>query len=256
MLNQKKGVIYTATGKGYVQMAIQSAKSLKVFHPNLAVHLFTDQENIATTFIDSVELIEAPDRRSKIGCMARSPFHQTLFLDADTKVLAPIDGLFCLLKKYDLAMAHASIRNQFATNQVTKIKVPEAFCQLNSGVVLYKKSPDIINFFLNWEKEYQQSNFRLDQVTLRTLVWKSKLKLGVLPPQYNVRDQRHNLFWNERRNPSKILHFDTFKHQFNIPVERKKNKSRISRAKYFLNFVQWIVANPHSWKPYDESTQV
>ena len=38
--------------------------------------------------------------------MAETRFERTLFLDADTRVMAPLGDLFDVLKRFDCAMAH------------------------------------------------------------------------------------------------------------------------------------------------------
>ena len=204
-----KGAIYVATGTKYIEMALQSAKSLKKHNPNLPIHLFTDVSEINSPYIDSAELLTEPHKRSKVDCMHKTPFNQTLFLDADTFVLDKLDDLFDLLKRFDLAMSHAHRRNNARNTRTWKTTIPYSFPQLNSGVILYDKRKTK-KLFIDWQNAYHEAGFSSDQVTLRELIWESQLNLGVLPPEYNIRFKKFLNIWTKEEVKPKILHYEEF----------------------------------------------
>lgn len=200
-LNNKtksQGVIYVATGKKYIEEAINSVASLKANMPDLSVTAFFDQKIESLCFDDLVVLENAHySFRDKIMYMSRSPYEKTLFLDTDTYVCDKIPELFILLDKFDIALAHAPYR------EIMPIPgVPNSFPEFNSGVILFKKSPSVINCFENWLSFYDQDvnakrkwmepasqELRLlhDQPALRKALYNSSLRMATLTPEYNCR---------------------------------------------------------------------
>jgi len=127
------GVIYVATNDVYVQAAILSAQSAKkVCGSELKIHIYTDdpEKCKASGAFDSVELIENPHRRSKVDYMGKTPFNKTLFIDADTRIVADFTDVFFLLEKYDVAMVHA-MRRAHKEPRFWNISLPYSFPQLN-----------------------------------------------------------------------------------------------------------------------------
>lgn len=245
---KKRGVIYVATGKGYTNMALASAQTVKQWHPTLAIHLFTDQKRIQSSFIDSYALIENPNRRSKIEYLQQSPFEETLFLDADTRLIHSLGDIFDWLNRHDVVMAHAQRRNTFATNQTWKADVSNTYVQFNSGIIVYRNTQKLRQLFTAWQQAYTKTAFRLDQVTLRELCWESGLSIGILPPYYNIRDEKYIDFWQKQGHPVKLLHLDSYKRNFDIPTTIKKQRSFLGRINYLIGAVRWIIRQPLSWK--------
>jgi len=167
----------------------------------------------ASGFFDAVELIENPHRRSKVDYMGNTPFKKTLFVDADTRVVADFTDVFMLLDKYDVAMTHA-MRRAHKNPRFWNIPLPYSFPQLNSGVFLYRTNEKVLEFLAKWKEAFHTAGIGKDQVTLRELLWLSDLKIYVLPPEYNVRYQKFLDIWaqNPGQNEAvpKILHMRRF----------------------------------------------
>ena len=90
-MHPRDGVIYVASGTDYRDLAIASARSLRAVEPGLAMDLFTDTPDaVPPGLFDMLHPIARPEPRSKLTCMAATRFDRTLFLDADTLVLAPL----------------------------------------------------------------------------------------------------------------------------------------------------------------------
>ncbi len=227
MRKQNVGVIYIATGKKYVDEALVSAATLKKHVPDLPVTLFSDLD-VKSSYFDRIIKIKNPvfGFEDKIRQMPKTPYDLTLFLDTDTYICDDISELFDLLDRFDIAARHANRRKQYFIENV-----PGSFTELNSGVVVFKKSNELKLLFSNWLKFYlrdkkkdlselytseiirycpetqtRESKVKVgfkkkidylkkrkfprginDQPTFREALYKSKLRMAILPSKYNMR---------------------------------------------------------------------
>ncbi len=208
-MNAGRGVLYVATGAGHIAAARDSARSVRCTNPDLRVAIFADSSEVGPEF-DIVEPIERAHVRSKVDYLGRSPFAETLYLDTDTRVLGDLADLFCLLHRFPLAAAHRvrDTGRRPASGEVEP--VPRAFPQHNSGVLLYRGSPEVQAFLEAWRAEYHRAGVLADQVSFRRVLWESDLRVAVLPPRFNTR--RYNWFDRllSRRPDPVILHTNRF----------------------------------------------
>ena len=182
------GVIYVATGAGYRALAEASALSLKAVAPELPVDLYTDApEAAAEGLFDAVHRIGDPHPRSKLDCMAQTRFGRTLYLDCDTLVLAHPGDLFGLLERFEIAMAHEVRRASALIREGLEEETPYAFPQMNSGVVLYRRSDRVLRFLEEWARRFAAADVARDQVILKDMLWQGDLHFYVLPPEFNLR---------------------------------------------------------------------
>ena len=184
-----RGAIWVATGPGYLDLAVASARSLRRHEPDLPADLFTDLPEAAPAgLFDRVHPLDDPHPRSKLDAMARTRFARTLFLDADTLVLGPLGDLFDVALRFDLAMAHDVRRASRLIREGVAERTPYAFPQLNSGVVLYRRSPATLAFLAEWARRYRESGAARDQTVLKDLLWTDEtIRFYVLPPEFNLR---------------------------------------------------------------------
>lgn len=241
-MNTKYGVLYITTGLAYTKMALHSASSVKDHNPNLPIFLFTDQKELDLSGVDGFDYIKEPHVRSKLDYLNSTPFDETLFLDADTKVVCQIESLFTLLERFEIALAQAPKRNDFKTLQTWNINLPYSFPQLNTGVILYKSNDGVRQLLNDWKEAYHANAFSKDQVTLRELLWKSPLKLGILPPEFNIRYSKYLDVWEEKEAHPKILHLGELKKQFNADTDKSKPKSLNISQKLELKYrkLRWL----------------
>ncbi|NEO52709.1 MAG: hypothetical protein F6K54_06225 [Okeania sp. SIO3B5] len=230
------GVIYIATGEKFIREACESVASLKAKMPNLPVTIFAS-EDIKNSNFDQVIVIEKPDYNhvDKIKYMYASPYDYTLFLDTDTYISANFSEIFTLLDKFDMGVAHAPLNIRGFVNGV-----PESFQQLNTGVILYKKSPQLEKFFVKWLELYKPPN--ADQPTFREVLYNSKLRISTLAPEYNCRFP----FSGVISGTVKILHG---RHK-NLPLVAEKINS--GKGLRFINPEEF----KHLEKNLKQSTQV
>ena len=186
------GILYVATGTSFVAEAETSARSAKVHMPGVPIAIVSDVESQSDDFDIRLPLPNA--RRTwadKIRGMLASPFTQTLFLDTDTLVLRPLDHLFELLRRFDMA---AAFEPAHGLDPIPR--VPTGFAELNSGVVLFKNTDQVRAVLENWLHLFDEQtadNVRAgrpggdDQYAFTRAVYCSELRFFVLPPEFNCR---------------------------------------------------------------------
>jgi hypothetical protein len=217
---QTQGVIFVATGQKYVEAGIKAARHINKHCKGLPIHLFTDTSgeeyitNLPTSPFSSMERLENPNPRSKVDALVLTPFDRTIFFDTDTMVVQDVREIFDLLDKFDFAMAHA-MRRMSGNLKPYRIELPDAFPELNSGVMAFRRTPKVLKFLHIYKNEFQgdwqvagarngQSDH--DQTPLRELLWLSDLQIAVLPPEYNIRNFRYPLFWGKTEAEAKVFH--------------------------------------------------
>lgn len=209
-----RGVLYVATGEKYVRAAIRSALTIIKHCPDLPIHLFTDAQSNANLFahnlspFSSVAVIDNPHHRSKVDYIAHTPFEHTLFLDTDTALNTDIRDMFQILDRFDIALTHAHHRSP-SRLQRWRVGLPDSFPEFNTGVILYRNSPAVMQCIGEWGRHFIEAalNENNDQTTLRELLWLSDLRIATLPPEYNVRFLKYPLLlWSKTEAQSKIFH--------------------------------------------------
>ncbi|MGR3493761.1 hypothetical protein [Citreimonas sp.] len=208
------GVVFITVGESYTRDAVAAGRSVRESNPALQIDLFCDApERVEDGVFDRVHKIEKPHRRSKVDYLPMSRFDRTLYLDSDVRVVADLTDMFALLERFDFAAAHAHARNRSQTNAQWRQHVPDAFPQLNGGVLLYRNCAEVTDLLQNWARAYSEAGFAKDQVTLRELIWLSDLRLFILPPEFNVRYPKYLKIWSKDEAKAKILHFKEFNSQ-------------------------------------------
>ena len=178
---QALGVVYIAMGKKYIEEAKISAASLKAKMPNIPVTIFANQEVNEQEFDKSVVVNKSYySFEDKVVYMYDSPYEYTLFLDTDTYICEDFSELFAILDNFDIAAVHAPTKIPGIVNGV-----PECYQQMNTGVILFKKSPEVKKFFEYWVKLYKSGE--PDQPSFREALFNSQLRIATLTAEYNCR---------------------------------------------------------------------
>jgi hypothetical protein len=214
-----EGVLYSCAGERYVAEALASAHS-SMRHNRVPHLLFASSDAASAAEVVaarepllSVARFEpsANPYVDKIANMRRSPFARTIYLDTDTFVVEEIVHVLALLDRYDAAAALAP-----GYRGLNDVAVPEAFYELNTGVLAWRASERTAAFLRAWQETYQSwlehepfagagkaNPQRLakslarghtqslggaaDQPAFRHCVWERELSLYVLAPEYNLR---------------------------------------------------------------------
>ena len=199
------GVLYAATGAKHRAEASASAVRCKVLMPEIPIAVWTDSE-LSDPVFDIVHVARSPsyDYMDKVTSLSETPFRRTLFLDTDTHVLDDISASFQLLDCFDIAAAHAS--NRTSTRSTYLISgVPDAFPEMNTGVLLYRQGDRTNAFLSDWRRLFDQDRNQFaqdkakraadlvalkppgDQSSFRHALFRSELRIATLPPEYNFR---------------------------------------------------------------------
>lgn len=196
----KRGVVYVATGRRYVDEANESRAQLRRSNPDLPAALVTD---VAAPTGDWQHVLTLPSPmhslRDKLH-MRLAPWPQALFLDTDTYVAASLDPIFTLLDAgFDLA-AH----QLYEGHNYQLPDVPDSFPEFNTGVIAFRNSPTVQDFFDLWIRTYNTGYLEVacDQRSFRIAVYQSGLRHTVLAPEYNFRPLSTNFATTDLR----ILH--------------------------------------------------
>jgi hypothetical protein len=194
-IEMTRGVVYVAIGAGYLAEAVRSVRSLKK-HNDLPATLLTDQMGGHEDFDTVIEVrdVENP-HLVKVGAMLSMPYARTLFLDTDTRVLAPIDELFQVLDHFDLTAV--------PDNYLSKLDgVPISLPPINSGVVAFRRCDVVELLLMRWMGKVRASGRHCDQDALRAVLWDSPVRLCPLPNTYNLRSD----YVTQTKAKVKIIH--------------------------------------------------
>lgn len=165
MANNISGIVYIAYGKQYIEEAKRSIESVRQF------------STLPALIINDIPLLNKPFLINKPYVLSQAdiPFERFLFLDTDTLVLDNIEPMFQILDDFDIAAAHAWIRNGPIT-------------RLNTGVILMKNNQE---FLKDWSERtlqyWKATQNNDDQPSFTEAVYKSNLRFYTLAPEFNLR---------------------------------------------------------------------
>jgi hypothetical protein len=188
-----RGVVYLAIGERFVAEAVVSAHSMRR-HLHLPCTIFTNfpDNAIQAGCFDQIVAIQPSGRRAhrdKLVAMRASPYDETLFLDTDTFIGAPLDDCWKLLEHFDLAFAgDRGYEDRFPEGT----GVPNSFKEPNLGVVFYRLSDEMNQVFDETLKVYDEFShsdpyFFNDQTPFRIALYHSNLRFSVLTDEDNCR---------------------------------------------------------------------
>lgn len=181
-----RGFVYAATGRDFVTLARRSARALRRVHPEAEIDLFCD-EDLEDPVFNRVHRLERVSRRPKMEALLRSRFERTLYMDADTMVVAPVEDMFDVLDQFDIALTAEQRRNDDrSVAQLPEAPVPVAFPVMNGGLIALRRNARTTRFITDWQTWVHERQQKFDQPSLRALLYRSDLRMHVLPPEYNV----------------------------------------------------------------------
>jgi hypothetical protein len=205
----KKGFLYIATGKNFIEEAYISYVSLMKHSDLIPATIFVDKENeiLAKGKFSDVRIIEEPffNFIDKIEPLLSSPYEETIFIDSDTYIVEDISGLFDIFSKYDFFASFAPGRgtNEFSPD------VPEWFPEYNTGIIGFRNTKGSQEVIENWLCFYKKQLKGLrkpphDQPSFRSAIFNSNLRIYNLPMEYNFRITNQNIRW--ANSTVKIIH--------------------------------------------------
>ena len=229
-----RGVVYVATGARYVDEARESAASVRQAMPGVPICLITDAGLEGGSDFDSVVVHTegAGTKRFKQN-LHLSPYDRTIFLDTDTFVAEDVSDLFTLLDRFEIAA------NQISSDyNAGRLGVPSAFTEMNSGVIVYRKTPAVLALFAEWRRLFaefeDEYGWTWDQLSFRKAMYESEARIASLPIEYNFMPY----FPAYMMNKAKIVHGRTGERMRRIASE--VNEATGSRV-YFprIGVIPW-----------------
>lgn len=196
----KRGVIYLASGgRSYLGELLTSLKSLRKYEPDLPVTVFSRYAMPSGARCEHVHFdTEHHPLKQKVMVLPQSPYEETLFLDTDTTILAPISPIFDFLATNDFAVG-----NMFLADWSTR---PPKLLNLvkpndyNTGVLVFNQAPATQAFLARWkeavlpqDEKDMWAGHNCDQDYFNKIIREGAieatgLKFGVFPNTvYNVR---------------------------------------------------------------------
>lgn len=202
------GFLYVAD-TNHVAEAVDSARSVKAAMTDAEIAIATDADSTPDVFDKSLSLGASTwDWDVRIKALKGTPFDRTVYLDTDVYAVEPVSDLFELLGTYDLAAAHAPVRQSvlLTDTNLSQSRIPGGFPEFNCGVLAYRDVECVQDVFTRWIDRYQshreQSPQLHDQPAFREAVYNSSVRVVTLPPEYNLRLPFHGFASGE----VKLLH--------------------------------------------------
>lgn len=149
---QKRGVIYLASGgRSYLGELLTSLRSLRTHEPDLPVTVFSRYALPGGTPCEHVFFdTEHHPLKQKVMILPQSPYEETLFLDTDTTILAPIQPIFDYLDTSDFAVANMFLADWSVTPpKLLNLVKPNDY---NTGVLLFNRQPATQAFLQRWQE--------------------------------------------------------------------------------------------------------
>ena len=249
--NPRDGVIFVATGAGYLDLAQQAAQSLRDTNPGLPVDVFTDLlDNPGNAIFDQVHPVPSSHPRVKLECFSKARFDRVLFLDCDVLVLAPLGDIFDLTDRFPLSIAHDVRRRSELIKKGHGAQTPYAFPQMNSGVMVYRNDAEMAAFFSEWKRRYDASGEARDQITLKDLLWESDLRFYVLPPEFNLRRVTELEAWEPLDAVPTIVHSHRLLQHLRGQGERVTDLQRLRELELEALAEEWAADGDDApWSP-------
>ena len=249
--NPRDGVIFVATGAGYLDLAQQAAQSLRDTNPGLSVDVFTDLvDDPGNAIFDQVHPVPSSHPRVKLECFSKARFDRVLFLDCDVLVLAPLGDIFDLTDRFPLSIAHDVRRRSELIKKGHGAQTPYAFPQMNSGVMVYRNDAEMAAFFAEWKRRYDASGEARDQITLKDLLWESDLRFYVLPPEFNLRRVTELEAWEPLDAVPTIVHSHRLLQHLRGQGERVTDLQRLRELEQEALAEEWAADGADApWSP-------
>ena len=150
------GYIYVASRyERYLTSAVYSAESLREYHPEAHITLYTEErfyhDGLLDTF-DHIVVDDVPnDSRAKLWALSRTPYEKTLYIDADSVIMhEDIATVFDYLGDHDLMLTKIRpYAGEF-------VYFPGGALEDHCGVILYNNKKQTINFMHQWWELWQK----------------------------------------------------------------------------------------------------
>jgi hypothetical protein len=194
------GFVYVATGSGYLEEARRSAQSLREHNPGFPICLITDHEITVELPFDQVVIRHDVQHKPIDKLLAlHCAFERAVFLDTDTRVCGDLSSLFTVLDQFDLAVLQDVNRGW----NYALPGVPACFTEFNTGVIAFRRTPAVLDFFRQWGENHallaRTGGHVNDQPAFRQTLYFSSLRVAPLPSEFHfLANFPNSLLWKVR----------------------------------------------------------
>lgn len=217
------GIVLAAHGQKYIEEGKPLVKSIRQHMPWIEITLLTDYDTfVPSDWVDNVRRIDtsiydnnsvevqaaisssaeaAPKLKGwlfKVWAMSYTPYQRSLFLDMDTILGHPVNDIFHLLGKYDIAVGYAptKVKASVGSTPIDDLKKHAAIPRISTGVVGFSHRAVDNHFLLSWEQRLlngikrghhlARPNYG-DQSEFRPLIWENPSTVFLMPNEYHLR---------------------------------------------------------------------
>lgn len=206
-----RGVLYVAYGEKARDQAQVSIKTLRRHAPGLPAAVVGDKPLPGADLHVPFPEADRGARTQKTQIYTLSPFAQTLFLDADTELVASPEPGFRLLQYVDLVLGQDVTRN-FADNHWPHLNQAEVaytqqvlggsrhFMYFNSGAIFFRRNERVEQMMAAWHEEW--SRFQMhDQMALLRAIHRCPVRIAPMRAPWNthIRSQAAFIFHKHRQ---------------------------------------------------------
>lgn len=185
--SDRSGFCYVINDAAYAGEMLESLKTLLQVMPDVPVCCIIP-DHVEVELPATVERLSIGKQYSGPICKVeaiRAPFDRVALVDTDTYFVRDIREIFELLDRYDLAAAHDQLRGWDYDTEA-----PKAFTELNTGLVVFRRTPRMRQFFSDWEATYREMNheqaLQANQPSFRQTLWNSEdVRHTVLTSEYH-----------------------------------------------------------------------
>lgn len=189
------GAVYIVTqDPRYLNLLLVSASSLRRAMPDLPITVFSQFPLDSPLFERVIQVQPSSDGfYDKVRCICESPYDRTMVIDADTYVIEGVPELFALLDHFDCAATHEEYVNTDWLNHYPRTDVPSCFPELNTGVLMLKKTESMASVLQDWANLYkdyldEDAGRKInDQPFFRVAVYRGNVRVATLPREYNCK---------------------------------------------------------------------
>jgi len=176
-------------------------------------YLALEQYAISPRLLRADEIIVSPffSRYIKTQVYRYSPYAYTLYLDADVLPVGDIAQIWHYLDDGDLAMTRDRLPEIQQCNHVgatetnfTLQNLPGYFPHYNSGVMLWRNTPDVEALFATWHQEWLRFQ-QQDQLALTRAIAATQQPVTIMPKSYNISPRDAEPLFKQGK-PIHILH--------------------------------------------------
>lgn len=186
-----RGAIYIAYGEAARREARMSLMTLKAQLPALPVAIVGESSLDGARFVPLTR-VDAGGRHAKVHLDAVTPFDETLYIDADTRVRGDLSVGFDMLRDgWDMVIAPSEAQGKSAfwhvgetERETTLDEIGFTPVQLQAGVMFFRQTDAVRALFGAWREEWTRWGGQ-DQAALARALYRIPARVWVVGRPYN-----------------------------------------------------------------------